>query len=117
VAKEKSGVPDDVLRFNAFIADEKQAEREQRKIAQADKAKQRAAEDVRRLNADANATRDERAAVEQRYHEAVADWRRARGDDAPPDPSEADIKAEEAVAAQGADDTEVDDPETADTDD
>jgi hypothetical protein len=80
VADDKPDVPDDVLRFNQFLADEKKAEQEQRSIERAQKAKQRAADEVRRLDADPKATREARAEAEQRYIEAVAEWRRVQGE-------------------------------------
>jgi hypothetical protein len=78
-----SGVPEDVRRFNAFLAEQRAAEELDRRTRRAESEKKRAGERVRRVNADPAASREEKQEAEREYREAVAAWQAiVRGDDA-----------------------------------
>jgi hypothetical protein len=77
------GVPDDVRRFNAFLAEQRAAEELDRRTRRAESDKKRAGERVRRVNADPATGREEKQEAEREYREAVASWQAVvRGDDA-----------------------------------
>lgn len=70
--------PEELLRFNAFLAEQEERAREQRRVSKAERAKQLAAARVREVQADPRATREEKLAAEAAYRQAVDAWRAAR---------------------------------------
>lgn len=88
-------VPDEVARFNAFVAEQAAADQRDKAVRRAEAAKQQAAARVREVLADPRASREERQGAEQAYREAVAAWQAARAGEPEPEPeAEAEAEAE-----------------------
>jgi colicin import membrane protein len=121
---ERKDVPDELLRFNAFLAQEAEAKRQakrarkaeadrERRVADAEAAKQRAAERIRVLNAGDRATREQKEQAEQVYRDALEAHRRAvAGEPEPELQAEAEPEAEAEVKPEvaGESDTSQDEP-------
>jgi uncharacterized protein YlxW (UPF0749 family) len=105
---ERNDIPDELLRFNAFLAQEAEAKRQakrvrraeadrERRVADAEAAKQRAAERIRVLNASDRATREQKDEAEQVYRDALEAHRRAVAGEPDPGP---EPEAEVEMAAE-----------------
>jgi hypothetical protein len=109
---ERNDIPDELLRFNAFLAQEAEAKRQakrvrraeadrERRVADAEAAKQRAAERIRVLNASDRATREQKDEAEQVYRDALEAHRRAVAGEPDPGPEPvAEAEAEVEMAAE-----------------
>lgn len=100
---------DDLLRFNAFLADEAEQEKQGRRIKRAEQAKEKAAAEVRRLDGDGRATAEQKAEAKQAYLDATDAWRREVEGEGADDPTPADADADADTV-----DTESSEDETAD---
>ncbi len=96
---ERNDVPEELLRFNAFLAEEAEAKRRdkqarkaavqaEQRVAEAEAVKQKAAERIRTLNASDRATREQKDEAEQAYRDAIEALRRAVAGE--PEPSDTD---------------------------
>lgn len=92
---------DDLARFNSFLANEAEQEKQARRIKRAEQAKEKAAAEVRRLDGDGRATAEQKAEAKQTYLDAHEAWRREVAGEAPDDPTPADADTESATAGEG----------------
>ena len=113
--------PPELILFNAYLAAEKDLERERQRVRQAEAAKDKAAARLKDLTS-SGAPRDEVAAAEQEYREQVESLRRVRAGeaDAPVDGVDADGTAgdvtddaagEDVSAGESAEGEPGDEPE------
>lgn len=100
--------PDELVLFNALLAAEAEKDKAERRRRKLEQAKDQAAARVKALNADPNASKEDRAAAEAAYKEALAKLQTGpededttdapAGDDVPPADVSADVStADEAV--------------------
>ncbi len=102
-ARDPAAVHKDVERFNKAISDERkerrrqrEAEKHQKVIDEAERAKQEAAAEVRRLLQNPKASRERREEADVTYRHAVAVWKAlVAGEEPPPGPGEVQAEVEE----------------------
>lgn len=108
---EPNDVPEELLRFNAFLAEEAEAKRRdkqarkaaaqaEQRVAEAEAVKQKAAERIRTLNASERATREQKAEADQAYRDAIEALRRAVAGE--PEPSGTGESTDEQVDVEPA---------------
>ncbi len=85
-------VDDDLARFNSFLADEAEQERQGRRVKRAEQAKEKAAAEVRRVDGDSRATAEQKAEAKQAYLDATEAWRREVAGEGADDPTPADAE-------------------------